>query len=114
MQVRPLQQPPAAISSICRPKLSPSSRRHDFPLLLQSNFAKPCDSVTQLQLRALQNGLPAAAGRRMSLELLGDSGGTRRRSIGAGDEEKARLDAQRELNKMQVGGGGGGEMGGPS
>jgi hypothetical protein len=38
------------------------------------------------------------------VELLGDGGGgARRRSLGAsGEEEKIRLDVQRELDKMQV------------
>ena len=60
-------------------------------------------------MRQLQTSAPSStgAGRRMSVELLGDSGGGaggRRRSLGAtAEEEKIRLDVQRALDKMQVG-----------
>ncbi len=38
----------------------------------------------------------------MSVELLGDGAGSRRRSFGGGEDDKMRLDVQRELDKMQV------------
>ncbi len=39
----------------------------------------------------------------MSVELLGDGAGARRRSFGGGvEDDKLRLDVQRELDKMQV------------
>ena len=73
-----------------------------------AEFGIICDAI--LQMRQLQTSVPSStgAGRRMSVELLGDSGGGggggRRRSLGAtAEEEKIRLDVQRALDKMQVG-----------
>ena len=67
-------------------------------------FGFICDDI--FQMRQLQTSAPSStgAGRRMSVELLGDGGGgARRRSLGAsGEEEKTRLDVQRALDKMQV------------
>lgn len=69
-----------------------------------AEFGFICDDI--FQMRQLQTSAPSStgAGRRMSVELLGDGGGgARRRSLGAsGEEEKTRLDVQRALDKMQV------------
>jgi hypothetical protein len=69
-----------------------------------AEFGFICDDF--FQMRQLQSSAPSStgAGRRMSVELLGDGGGgARRRSLGAsGEEEKTRLDVQRALDKMQV------------